>query len=303
MIVLPSFLLCGCKSGEDVVSYEMNVFIKLDFSDEIEYHLLDAKEKNKYNIPPDYEKNGIAEEDIGDYIGLINNVRNGSVKEAPGGKAYHYSKYPENDAIIIAEFNRNLCFFCTYGYYVDIPEGDYSDLFIEKYNLPQSINRIIFTDEDGTLLKTIPGKEKTQQIVDVLSRCVNIGLKEQNQRLAALWYKRYRNNLVRIDDNSGYIIYGSSEDTETFFESSSKNTQNEAETECDSNSIFSLIESAHSLWSEGAFNMIIETKEGYEIHIAYSPQGQCFSAFSGVFDLSEEKIEILNKLYKETNND
>lgn len=51
---------------------------------------------------------------------------------------------------------------------------------------------------------------------------------------------------------------------------------------------------ADELWHKDSFELIIEVSEGYRITLIYCPVARTISAFNGTFDLTEEKMKIID---------
>lgn len=267
--------------------------IYLDNNVDLEYHSTNAEDRIRYGLPADISDITISKTDIGEYIGTVSGIKNAGAENIVGKKAYHYTKYPVNNSIIIVDLEDSYAFFCTYGYVIEVPLGDSLKDAFTKYGLPEKGVKIEIYNYNGELVRTITERNDIELIVQTLVNCNNIGYTEQNRRLVQAWNEAYGNDYVYLNEESGSIEYKDVSIEPTTQESNTKSISVGIETKAEDERL-PVEDLADELWHKDSFELIIEVSEGYRITLNYCPVARTISAYNGTFDLTEEKMKIID---------
>ena len=188
--------------------YSSSRMLFIDYQDDLVYvGLANAEDRIRYGLPENVDDEVITKEDIGEYAGVVTGTKDDENGNDVGKKVYHYSKYPENSSILILEEDDRYSFISTVGYEIDFAEGELSDAIFAKYGLPEKGIKIEVYDNDDQLIHTITDMDSIEKVIDLLNKCTNIGLTENNRRLVEAWKEQYGNDAVYVDESTGLISY------------------------------------------------------------------------------------------------
>lgn len=188
--------------------YSSSRMLFIDYQDDLVYvGLANAEDRIRYGLPENLDDEVITKEDIGEYAGVVTGTKDDENGNDVGRKVYHYSKYPENSSILILEEDDRYSFISTIGYEIEFEEGDLSNSIFTKYGLPEKGIKIEVYDNDDQLIHTITDMDRIEKVIDLLNKCTNIGLTENNRRLVEAWKEQYGNDAVYVDESTGLISY------------------------------------------------------------------------------------------------
>ena len=285
-------LMYHVQNSDETLSY----IVGIDNLKGLEYHFANAEDRMRFGLPSDIEDVVVVRGDIGDFIGTVSSVKNKGEINIVGNKAYHYSKYPDKDSIILVDMGDSYAFFCTYGYSVDIPLGESLNKAFEQYKLPETGEKVEVYDQEGNYLKTLTEESDIRRIVEVLTDCINIGYEEQDRRLCRVWCETYGNDYVYFDEEARSIKY---RDVELDEDTADYESGESAGVSIDSQkNLLPVEDMAEELWHKDSLDLVIEVKEGYRLRLNYCPVSKTITAFNGSFDLKEETIKELEQLTK-----
>ena len=284
----------GNHMNIDSKKYEnLSSIIYLENDVDLEYHSANAEDRIRYGLPSDVSDIRISQEDIGEYIGVVGGIKNNRSENIVGKKAYHYSKYPENNSIIVVDLDDSYAFFCSYGYKIEISLGETLTNAFAKYDLPEKGVKIEIYNYNEELVRTITQKSDIEKIIQILDNCRNIGYAEQNRRLVQAWNAAYDNDYIYLNQESGAIEYKDLSGNATTQENNETKISVGIETKTEDERL-SIEDLADELWHKDSLILIIEVSEGYRITLIYCPVARTISAFDGSFDLTEEKMKEIN---------
>lgn len=284
------------KTTENTTNTNIVSNIYIGDQKDLIYHEANADDRIRYGLPGDISEVVISKSDLGEYIGNVGGVMNDMVEDIVGKKVYHYARFPELKSIVIIEIDESYAFFCTYGYTVNIDIGESMGNALNSYELPERGVKIEIYNCDGELVRIASNKSDMETLVDVLKGSNNIGFEELNRRLVSVWYERYGNDYVYLDEE-GFIAYKDvsvdGEDTDD-----KANASGVIGTESEKSRV-PVKDLANELWRRDAFELVIEDNQGFRIILNYMPASGTISAFDGVFALTEEDMTLLETIIVE----
>lgn len=233
----------------------------------------------------------ITEADLGEAMGTVENCGNSLLI---GKTVYHFSAYPESNAICILDNDGKYDFYCADSYAISMAKENSSDALMALFDFPENCCKIEVQSADLNTLFSITDEEKINNLCTLLSGCENIGHEAAEKRFAQLWQDTYGNDNVYYSEADGCCLYrGYVEPEEKTYTDANGTSYTEyiyPEGYVDPS------DAAHELWNVGERCLILETKDGLQLFIDYYPSIGVFFSQDGQFTVTTEKAESLNSL-------
>lgn len=268
---------------------EQTVYFPISFEERRTYGLVDTDavgltKENTYEI---------TEKDLGELMGTVAACGDETLV---GCKVYHFAKYPEFDSICIVETPSGYAFYTTEWLNIEVPIGQSSDLLLDAYDLPESLQKMEVLSHDFTYLFTVEDDAICNDILKMLEGRENSGLEANEQRFAQAWYDAFDNEDVYYSEEDGCVRFkqmqSNTQDNTITYTDEEGNTIVQNASSPDS----TLYDQAHNLWSTGERLIRITTNRGFQFEIDYFPSINTFIWGNGYFEISKEDTVALNTL-------
>lgn len=235
----------------------------------------------------------ITENDLGAFMGTVAACDDETLI---GCKVYHFANYPELDSICILDAPSGYAFYTAEWLNLEVPVGERSDLLLEAYNLPESLQTMEVLSNDLTHLFTVEEDTSCYAILSLLEGRENSGLEANNRRFAQAWYDAFGNEDVYYSEEDGCVHFqqppSNPNDNTIIYTDTESNMMVQNTSPSDN----TLEEQAEQLWSAGERIIRITTQQGFQVTINYFPSINTFILNDGYFELSSDDAATLNTL-------